>query len=120
MRYVPREYNERADALTHRARDEGDIYSRVEQTWPCWALRGAWDGGVDQRRSASAWWLEQLVAGRSEPRWELRQVEAIMQEPPQTVTAEELRGAAGLVKAMVQALEESFNYRHCAAKRRRV
>ena len=69
-KHVYREGNERADTLTHIARtgDMEEDHSETFCEYDLFALRGAFDGGVDEEGAGAGWWLEGLVkASTSHP-----------------------------------------------------
>ena len=66
-----REANQRADALTHDAREgrERYVYRPVQPEFKdsvCVALRGRYDGGVDAKGSGIGFWLQAAFLSRPE------------------------------------------------------
>ena len=110
-----REWNERADALTHIARNGGSYDSWVYlDTWEILVyspvlLRGGFDGGVDRRGTGCGCWLE--VGLKSKYHEELfvtyREVfsSAWTLGPGATVTDAELSAAERLVEILPQVIQ---------------
>ena len=94
FRYVPRELNDRADALTHLAREEGTRAELPRWTERPTTLRGQWDGGKDATGAAQGWWLQR----DGPPAWKEAGWQAEALDPASTVTQCELKAAVSLLR----------------------